>query len=137
MNRRLAAAKRAIKRQKERYSLFDALGIAVQEGYVDESPEARIEKIDSGWKEWERQMRASRLGNIRLGLRSVKPEYRATVKKFWRERGGNGIPDYPDEYFLSFVHRHVVPEWKEFDAMAVLRAQSEERIEKTKVRLWE
>ena len=79
-NRRLAAARRAIARQKEHYSLFDAAGIAVQEGFVDESPEKRIEKRDTAWDNWLKERRIRHFGNIRLALKSIKPEHRQEVK---------------------------------------------------------
>jgi hypothetical protein len=135
---RLSAARRAIERQKEKYSLFDALGIAVSEGYVDESPEARIERIDSGWEEWQRKNRISRFRDIRLALRSIKPEHRAEVKALWRGRGENEVPWYPEDYFLDTVTRWAPPEWFLFDPLDVVRERVEKSVEEhTKARLWE
>lgn len=136
-NRRLSAARRAISRQKERYSLFDWAGIAVQEGYVDESPEKRLEEFAEHWADFERRQRISNFSGIRLALRSIKPEFRKQVKTLWRERGSNGVARYPSDYFLTALKRFVPPEWLLFNAEDVIRRESAARIgREMKARLW-
>ena len=99
--RRLAAARRSLKKQAERYSLFSWAGTALEEGLIsDATPEARIERVDRENKEWFRQGRIRTIRIYREILKSIPETCRQKVVDAFRES------NYPvsSEYFADFVH---------------------------------
>jgi len=100
--RRLAAAKRAIKRQKEKYSLFAWAGTAVQEGFVDSSPIDRIEKHDAWFEKWNRARILRHYKEIKAALLSIPVKCRHHAIQTFRHI------NYPADYFPEFVRKKIL-----------------------------
>ena len=92
---RLAAARRAIEREREAVGLFPELA-------PQETPEERIARIDDELAaHWQRMRdhQATRWRRARRWLYSLPPEQMDQILSEWRSCGWPGSP----EYLLSFV----------------------------------
>ncbi len=94
--RRLACAKAAIKRQKDKLALF------VDQTEFEE-PEERIDRIDGAFMEWfgvDRIRRAKSWWDARRRLNALSDAHRAAVLECWNSR------TYPLDpaYLLTLIH---------------------------------
>jgi hypothetical protein len=79
--RRVAAAKRAVQAEKDRYPLFPEL-------VTHHMPEARLAAIDRHRIEWwqeRRNSRAERWREARSSLRALPPEPRTAIMRYWQK----------------------------------------------------
>jgi septation ring formation regulator EzrA len=111
--RKLAAARRAVEKDKDRYPLFPEL-------LKHQTAEERIAAIASDREQWWQQMRdhrAKQWRRARQALRDLKSGPRAAIKRYWRTSGFPGDPDY----LLSMIHEHKARKVCYWNVMAELR----------------
>jgi hypothetical protein len=96
--RKLAAARRAIQKQKDRYPLFPEL-------IKHQTPEERLASIAVEREAWWQRMR-DRHANVwrkaHQNLNSLPPGPRAAIKRYWEICGRPGDP----VYLLTIIHEH-------------------------------
>jgi hypothetical protein len=111
--RRVAAAKRAVQAEKERYPLFPQL-------VTHHTPEARLAAIDKHRVEWwqeQRDFRADRWRKARSSLRALPPGPRNGIIRYWRHGSLPGDPTY----LLGLIHDHKAKKRCFWHALAELR----------------
>ena len=96
--RKLAAARRAVQAQKDRYPLFPEL-------LKHQTAEDRLAAVAIDREQWWQQVRDRRAQlwrRARQALRDLPPGPRAAIKRYWQICGFPGDPDY----LLSMIHNH-------------------------------
>jgi hypothetical protein len=115
---KLAAARRYIARQEERYSLFVWAGTAVQEGLVEPSAEARVERYDRLAQEHLRRARVQAIHDYREALAEVDPASRHQVIVEFRQTDREPTP--------AALKRFLHPDPRQVEILARMRAMREE-----------
>jgi hypothetical protein len=111
--RRLAAAGRAVQREKDRYPLFPEL-------LTHQTAKERLEAIATSRAEWWQDMRdhqAKQWRRARKSLRSLPAGHRAAIARYWQICGYPGDP----VYLLSIIHEHKARKVCFWHVMAELR----------------
>jgi hypothetical protein len=96
--RKLAAARRAVQREKDRYPLFPEL-------LKHQTAEDRLASIANEQEAWWQQMldrHANMWRKARQSLNRLPPGPRAAIKRYWKICGCPGDP----VYLLTLVHGH-------------------------------
>ena len=86
--RKLAAARRAVQKEKDRCPLFPEL-------LKHKSAEERLKAVASDREQWWQRMRdhrAKQWRRARKALRALPPGPRAAIKRYWQTSGFPGIP---------------------------------------------
>jgi hypothetical protein len=110
---KLAAARRAVQKQKDRHPLFPAL---LKHQTAKERLAAIAIERDQGWRRM-RDHRAKQWRRARQVLRELPPGPRAAIKRYWQICGFPGDPDY----LLSMIHEHKARKVCYWHVMAELR----------------
>jgi hypothetical protein len=111
--RKLAAARRAVQKQKDRHPLFPEL-------LKHQTAKERLAAIAIERDQWWRRMRdhrAKQWRRARQALRELPPGPRAALKRYWQICGFPGDPDY----LLSMIHEHKARKVCYWHVMAELR----------------
>jgi hypothetical protein len=111
--RRLAAARRAVQREKDRYPLFPEL-------LTHQTAEERLDAIATSRADWWQDMRdhqAKQWRRARKSLRRLPARPRAAITRYWQICG---CPDDP-VYLLSIIHEHKARKVCFWHVMAELR----------------
>jgi hypothetical protein len=111
--RKLAAARRAVQREKDRYPLFPEL-------VRHQSAEDRLASIAAQRKTWWQDMRgrqAKPWRKARQALRDLPPGPRAAIKRYWEICGCPGDP----VYLLTIIREHWTRKVCYWHVMAELR----------------
>src|SRR5215469_14058071 len=111
--RKLAAARRAVQRQKDRFPLFPEL-------ITHQTAEERLDAIAYGRAEWWQNMRdhqAKQWRRARKSLRDLPRGPRAAITRYWQICGHLGDP----VYLLSIIHEHKARKVCFWHVMAELR----------------
>ena len=111
--RRVAAAKRAVQAEKDRYPLFPEL-------VTHHTPEARLAAIDRHRIEWwqeQRNFRALRWREARSSLRALPPGPRTAIMRYWQKAFLPGDATY----LLGLIGDHKVRKRCFWHALAELR----------------
>ena len=97
--RRVAAAKRAVQAEKDRFPLFPQL-------VTHHTPEARLAAIDKHRVEWwqeQRDFRADRWRKARASLCALPSGPRNGIIRYWQKGSLPGDPTY----LLGLIHDHL------------------------------
>ena len=111
--RRIAAARRAVQAEQDRYPLFPQL-------VTHHTPEARLAAIDKHRVEWwqeQRDFRADRWRKARSSLRALPPGPRNGIIRYWQHGSLPGDPTY----LLGLIHDHKARKRCFWHALAELR----------------
>ena len=111
--RKLAAARRAVQREKDRYPLFPEL-------LTHQTAEQRIASIATSREEWWQNVRDHQAKQWRLARKSLhdlSPGPRAAITRYWQVCGFPGDP----VYLLSIIHHHKARKVCFWHVMAELR----------------
>jgi hypothetical protein len=111
--RRVAAAKRAVQAEKDRYPLFPEL-------VTHHTPEVRLAAIDRHRIEWwqeHRNFRAERWREARSSLRALPPGPRTAIMRYWQKAFLPGDATY----LLGLIRDHKVRKRCFWHALAELR----------------
>lgn len=111
--RKLAAARRAVQREKDRYPLFPEL-------LTHQTAEERLEATATSQAEWRQHVRdhqAKQWRRARKSLRELPPGPRTAITRYWRVCGHPGDP----VYLLSIIHEHKARKVCFWHVMAELR----------------
>lgn len=114
---KLAAARRAIRLQEQRYSLFVWAGTAVAEGLVESSAEERVDRYDLLAQENLRSVRIRTISEYRKLLAGVEPADRRRVISEYRQQDQSVTP--------SGLARFLNPDPRQVDILARMRAMRE------------
>ena len=111
--RRVAAAKRAVQAEKDRFPLFPQL-------VTHHTPEARLAAIDKHRVEWwqeQRDFRADRWRKARASLCALPSGPRNGIIRYWQKGSLPGDPTY----LLGLIHDHLARKRCFWHALADLR----------------
>jgi hypothetical protein len=111
--RKLAAARRAVQREKDRYPLFP-------EVLKHQTAEDRLASIADERERWWYEMRdrhAKLWRKARQNLNRLPPGPRAAIKRYWEICGYPGDPIY----LLTIIHEHRARKVCHWHVMAELR----------------
>jgi len=111
--RKLAAARRAVQRQKDRYPLFPEL-------VTHNTPEERLDSIATHRTRWWQTMRdrqARQWRRARKASRDLPRGPKAAITRYWQVCGYPGDP----VYLLSIIHEHKARRVCFWHVMAELR----------------
>ena len=111
--RKLAAARRAVQREKDRYPLFPEL-------LKHRNAAERLASIAVKRETWRQEMRdrqAKLWRKVRQALRGLPPGPRAAIKRYWKICGCPGDP----VYLLTLIHEHRARKVCYWHVMAELR----------------
>ena len=111
--RKLAAARRAVQREKDRYPLFPEL-------LTHQTAEQRIASIATSREEWWQNVRDHQAKQWRLARKSLHdlpPGPRAAITRYWQVCRFPGDP----VYLLSIIHDHKARKVCFWHVMAELR----------------
>jgi hypothetical protein len=111
--RKLAAARRAVQREKDRYPLFSEL-------VKHQTAEDRLTSIAVEQETWWQEMRdrqAQRWRKARQALRDLPTGPRTAIKRYWEICGYPGNP----VYLLTLIHEHRARKVCYWHVMAELR----------------
>ena len=111
--RKLAAARRAVQKEKDHYPLFPEL-------LKHQTAEERLATIAVERETWWQEMRdrhAKLWRKARQALRELPPGPRAAIKRYWNICGRPGDP----VYLLTIIHEHRVRKVCYWHVMAELR----------------
>jgi hypothetical protein len=112
-SRKLAAARRAVQREKDRYPLFPEL-------LKHQTAEDRLASIAVERERWWHEMRdrqANGWRKARQNLNRLPSGPRAAMKRYWETYGCPGDP----VYLLTMIHNHKVRKVCYWHVMAELR----------------
>src|SRR5215469_16792509 len=111
--RKLAAARRAVQKEKDRYPLFPEL-------LKYQTPEERLASIADERETWWHEMHdrhAKLWKKARQALRELPAGPRAAIKRYWKICGCPGDP----VYLLTIIHEHWARKVSYWHVMAELR----------------
>lgn len=111
--RKIAAARRAVQREKDRYPLFPEL---LKHQTADDRLASIAVERETWWQEM-RDRHAQQWRKARQALRDLPTGPRAAIKRYWKICGCPGDP----VYLLSIIHEHKARKVCYWHVMAELR----------------
>jgi hypothetical protein len=111
--RKLAAPRRAVRREKDRYPLFPEL---VRHQAAEDTLASIAAQRETWWQEM-RERQAKLWRNARQALRDLTTGPRAAIKRYWEICGCPGDP----AYLLTIIHEHRARKVCYWHVMAELR----------------